>query len=64
MSERTYIMVKPDGVERGLVGEIIRRFEARGYQLVALEMMKPEKEHLEEHYKDLVQFTSRSTNTA
>jgi nucleoside-diphosphate kinase len=51
--ERTYIMVKPDGVERGLVGEIIKRFENRGYQLVALQLMKPSKEHLEEHYKDL-----------
>ncbi|CAM0137242.1 nucleoside diphosphate kinase Ndk1 [Umbelopsis sp. WA50703] len=51
--ERTYIMVKPDGVERGLVGEIIKRFEAKGYQLTALELMHPTKEHLEEHYCDL-----------
>ncbi|KAI8384545.1 nucleoside diphosphate kinase [Radiomyces spectabilis] len=51
--ERTYIMVKPDGVERGLVGEIIKRFEQRGYQLLALELMHPTQEHLEEHYKDL-----------
>jgi nucleoside diphosphate kinase len=42
-------MVKPDGVERGLVGEIIKRFEAKGYQLTALELMHPTKEHLEEH---------------
>lgn len=52
-SERTYIMVKPDGVERGLVGEIIRRFESKGYQLVALALMKPTRAHLEEHYRDL-----------
>ena len=32
--ERTYIMIKPDGVQRGLVGEIIKRFEQRGYKLV------------------------------
>ncbi|KAJ2957681.1 hypothetical protein NQZ79_g6667 [Umbelopsis isabellina] len=51
--ERTYIMVKPDGVERGLVGEILKRFEAKGYQLTALELMHPTKEHLEEHYCDL-----------
>lgn len=37
--ERTYIMVKPDGVERGIVGEIIKRFETKGYQLLALKMV-------------------------
>ncbi|CAG8448898.1 10008_t:CDS:10 [Ambispora leptoticha] len=52
-TERTYIMVKPDGVERGLVGEIIKRFENKGYQLLALQMIKPTKELLEEHYTDL-----------
>ena len=36
--ERTYLMVKPDGVQRGLVGEIINRFEKRGFKLVALKM--------------------------
>lgn len=34
--ERTFIMVKPDGVQRGIVGEIIKRFEAKGFKLVAL----------------------------
>lgn len=38
--ERTFIMVKPDGVQRGLVGEIIARFEKRGYKLVAMKYMK------------------------
>lgn len=52
-TEQTYIMVKPDGVERGLVGEIVKRFEQRGYKLVALELMHPTKEMLEEHYGDL-----------
>ena len=37
--ERTFIMVKPDGVHRGLVGEIMKRFEQRGYKLVATKMM-------------------------
>ena len=46
-------MVKPDGVQRGLVGEIIRRFEQKGYKLVALKMVTPSKEHLEQHYADL-----------
>jgi nucleoside-diphosphate kinase len=49
-TEQTYIMVKPDGVERGLVGEILKRFEQKGYKLVALELMHPTKEMLEEHY--------------
>lgn len=38
-SERTFIMIKPDGVQRGLVGEIIKRFEAKGFKLVAMKMM-------------------------
>lgn len=37
--EHTYIMIKPDGVQRGLVGEIIKRFETRGYHLSALKMV-------------------------
>ncbi|RKO86179.1 nucleoside diphosphate kinase [Blyttiomyces helicus] len=51
--ERTYIMVKPDGVERGLVGEVIKRFENRGYKLVALQQLRPSRELLEQHYGDL-----------
>jgi len=51
--EKTYIMVKPDGVQRGLVGEIIRRFEVKGYKLIGLKMQTPPKEHLEKHYADL-----------
>lgn len=38
--ERTYIMIKPDGVERGLTGEIIKRFEQRGFQLLAIKIDK------------------------
>ena len=47
-------MIKPDGVQRGLVGEIISRFEKRGYKLVAMKFMQASKEHLEKHYADLV----------
>ncbi|OMH81226.1 Nucleoside diphosphate kinase B [Zancudomyces culisetae] len=54
-SERTYIMVKPDGVERGLVGEIVKRFEVKGFKMLAIQMFKPSEEHLKEHYKDLAQ---------
>ncbi|KEI41040.1 uncharacterized protein L969DRAFT_72734 [Mixia osmundae IAM 14324] len=52
-SEQTYIMIKPDGVQRGLVGEIISRFEKRGFKLVALKLVQATKEHLEKHYEDL-----------
>merc|ERR1712080_736340 len=51
--ERTFIMIKPDGVHRGLVGEIIKRFEQKGFKLVAMKFMQASKEHLEEHYSDL-----------
>ena len=46
-NERTYIMIKPDGVQRNLVGAIISRFENRGFKIVALQMVTPSKEHLE-----------------
>ncbi|RHZ68238.1 hypothetical protein Glove_296g37 [Diversispora epigaea] len=51
--EKTYIMVKPDGVERGLVGEIIKRFENKGYQLVAIQQFETNKDILNQHYEDL-----------
>lgn len=46
-------MVKPDGVQRGLVGEIIKRFEQKGFKLVGLKMVHASKEHMESHYEDL-----------
>jgi nucleoside-diphosphate kinase len=52
-TERTFIMVKPDGVQRGLVGDIIKRFEQRGFKLVAMKFMQGSKEHLKQHYIDL-----------
>ena len=51
--ERTYIMIKPDGVQRGLIGPIITRFEQRGFKLVAMKLVTPGKAHLEQHYADL-----------
>jgi len=51
--ERTFIAIKPDGVHRGLVGEIIRRFEDKGYKLVAIKMITPTKQFAEKHYQDL-----------
>jgi len=51
--ERTFIAVKPDGVQRGLVGEVIKRFETRGYKLVAIKLIWPTREFAEQHYSDL-----------
>lgn len=67
MSERTLVLVKPDGVERGLVGEVISRIERKGFKIVALEMRTLERAIAETHYaehadkpffKDLVDFIS------
>ncbi|SPO23709.1 probable YNK1 - nucleoside diphosphate kinase [Ustilago trichophora] len=52
-TERSYVMIKPDGVSRQIVGEIISRFEKRGYQLVALKTVIPSEELAKEHYIDL-----------
>ncbi|MEM1311980.1 MAG: nucleoside-diphosphate kinase [Patescibacteria group bacterium] len=48
--EQTFVMIKPDGVQRNLVGEIIRRFEVTGLKLVAIKMQVPEREKLSQHY--------------
>ncbi|QKQ72822.1 nucleoside-diphosphate kinase [Nostoc sp. TCL240-02] len=48
--ERTFLAIKPDGVQRGLVGEIIRRFETKGFTLVGLKFLKVSKELAEQHY--------------
>ena len=49
--ERTLVILKPDAVQRGLVGEIISRFEKRGLKIVAMKMVKVSRELAEEHYK-------------
>ncbi|HVW71841.1 MAG TPA: nucleoside-diphosphate kinase [Candidatus Paceibacterota bacterium] len=48
--EKTYVMVKPDGVKKGLIGEVIRRFEQRDLKIVALEMFQPTTEQIDNHY--------------
>ncbi|HWI60918.1 MAG TPA: nucleoside-diphosphate kinase [Symbiobacteriaceae bacterium] len=48
--ERSFVMVKPDGVQRGLIGEVISRFERRGLKLVAAKLMTVPKSLAEEHY--------------
>jgi len=48
--QRTVVLVKPDGVQRGLIGEVISRLEKRGLKIVALKMIKPTLEHVDNHY--------------
>ncbi|XP_061159230.1 nucleoside diphosphate kinase, mitochondrial isoform X1 [Syngnathus typhle] len=55
VQERTLIAVKPDGVQRRLVGQIIRRFERRGFKLVGLKMLQVSEELLSQHYCQLTQ---------
>ena len=65
MSERSLVLVKPDGVKRGLVGEVIKRIETKGWKIIALELRKLDEKtaatHYAEHdgkpfFKDLVSF--------
>ncbi len=53
-TERTLVLVKPDGVRRGLTGEVLRRVEAKGYTLVALELRTATRDLLEAHYAEHV----------
>ena len=48
--ERTFIMIKPDGVQRGLVGDIVSRFERKGFKLVGMKFMAVSRQLAEEHY--------------
>ncbi len=48
--ERTFLAIKPDGVQRGLVGQIISRFESKGFTLVGLKLMNVSREKAEQHY--------------
>lgn|SRR5574344_598103 len=52
MEEKTFIAVKPDGVKRGLVGEVIKRFEHKGFKLIAMKMLNVTKEMAEAHYAE------------
>ncbi len=65
--ERTFVMIKPDGVRRGLIGEVISRFERKGLKIVALKMLHMTREQAEELYSvhrdkpffnDLVEFVT------
>ena len=48
--EKTFVMIKPDGVRKGLIGEVIKRFEQRDLKIVALEMFMPTMKMIDDHY--------------
>lgn len=50
--EKTFLMLKPDAIQRGLIGEIIARFEKKGFKLVALKLIQVDRNLAEEHYKE------------
>jgi nucleoside-diphosphate kinase len=51
MTERTLVLIKPDAIRRRLTGEILRRIEAKGYDIIALDMRRPTRGTLERHYE-------------
>ena len=57
--EQTYVMIKPDGVRKGLTGEIIKRFEQRDLKIVALEMFQPTHEQIDDHYPKKEEWITR-----
>lgn len=57
--ERTFVMVKPDGVKKGLIGEIIKRLEQRDLKIVALQMFQPTKDEIDNHYPKDEQWVTR-----
>lgn len=50
--QTTFLMVKPDGVQRGLIGEVVSRLEKRGLRIIAMKMLKLDREKAEEHYAE------------
>jgi len=57
--ERTLIILKPDAVQRGLMGEILTRFEKAGLKVVAMKMVKPDEAHYHHHYETISKIASR-----
>jgi nucleoside-diphosphate kinase len=58
MIERTFVMLKPDAVKRGLIGEIISVFEKAGLKVIALKMVRPSKELATRHYPETTEWLS------
>ena len=58
-NERTFVMIKPDGVKRGLTGEIIKRIEQRGLKVIACSMVQPTRADIDKHYPKDTKWISR-----
>lgn len=52
MNERTFVLIKPDGVQRGLIGSVVSRFESKGLKIVAMRMLRLDREIMEKYYKE------------
>ncbi|MFH1129618.1 MAG: nucleoside-diphosphate kinase [Patescibacteria group bacterium] len=57
--EKTLVLIKPDGVKRGLVGEVVSRIERRGLKIIALEMAWPTKQQVDDHYPKNIEWITR-----
>lgn len=57
--EKTLIILKPDAVQRGLIGEILSRFERAGLKVVGMKMVRPNEEHYHRHYEEIGKLISR-----
>jgi nucleoside-diphosphate kinase len=57
--EKTLIIFKPDSVQRGIVGEVITRFEKAGFKIVGIKMLKPDYEHYHQHYEGIGSLKTR-----
>jgi nucleoside-diphosphate kinase len=63
--ERTLVLIKPDGVKRGLIGEVVGRIEARGLKIIALGLIRPSREEMDKHYpqdKEWIMGLGRNTS--
>ena len=54
MIEQTLVLIKPDGIQRGLIGEILKRFEQRGLKIIGMKMLQAEKSIAEKHYSESI----------
>lgn len=59
--ERTLVILKPDAIQRGLVGEVITRFERAGLKIVGMKMVQPDPEHYHKHYEEISKLISRTS---
>lgn len=52
MAQKSFVLIKPDGVQRGLIGEILKRFEQRGLKIIGMKMVHVDEEFAEKHYEE------------